>query len=172
MNLENIIPTINFITDNQIKKIKDNDDKSNETFQTMKKNLLQKIKNKCENSYKFLISNNLLSEEENEDSLFGFHFNNITKDNIKIADEFEDCVKELSTDITTLMNKMNKFQDKVDYDFLLCKKTCIDDKIKLEGVTETDIVMCLNECYTKVTDFHDKLTNSYISNLKEINNKL
>ncbi len=172
MNLENIIPTLNFITDNQLKKIKDNDDKSNEIFQTMKKNLFKKIKTKCENSYNFLINNNLLSEEENEDSLFGFHFNNITKDNIKIADEFEDCVKELSTDITLLMNKMNKLQEKVDHDFLMCKKNCIDDKVKSEGVTETDIVMCLNDCYTKVTDFHDKVTKSYISYLKEINNKL
>jgi len=172
MNLENIIPTINFITDNQIKKIKDNDDKSNEIFQSMKKNLSNKIKTKCKDSYNYLISNNLLSEEENEDSLFGFHFNNITKDNIKIANEFEDCVKEISTDITLLLNKMNKFQEKVDNDFLICKKTCFEDKVKLEGITDTDIVMCLNECYTKVTDFHDKLTKSYIAKIKELNNKL
>ena len=172
MNFDNIIPTLNFITENQKKKIKDNDDRSNETFQMMKKNLFIKIKSKCAYSYNYLMNNDLLSEEENEESLFGFHFKNITKDNIKIADEFEDCVKDLSGNISILIDKMNKFQDKVDQDFMMCKKNCIEEKINLEGITDSDIVMCLNECYTKVTDFHDKLTKNYIFNLKEINNKL
>ena len=71
MNIENLIPTLNFITENNLKKIHENDKKSGQVFKIMKENLHKRIKQQCESSYKYLIENKLYEQKINftEDTL-------------------------------------------------------------------------------------------------------
>jgi hypothetical protein len=168
MDIKSLTQAINFITTSKYKSIKENEIKSEQAFHKLKSNLRKAITGKCNKPYTFLTKNNLLVEEENPESLFGFHFNNITKQNIQIADQFEECVLGLSSGITSFLERMNSMQDAIDNSFMDCKTTCVDDKINLTIDNKDSIIItCLNDCYHNVIKSHNDFTEEYV---KEINN--
>jgi hypothetical protein len=161
MDTNTLAKAINFITESKYKQLMDNEQKSNNLFRVLKTGLNNKIKSNCRDSYMYLITNKLLTEEDNEDSLFGFHFNNITKDNLDTANKFEDCVKDLSLDITIYLDNMNKRQENLDNMFLNCKTECVDNQTGLEGKADM-VINCLENCYNEVVKSHNEFTNEYI----------
>jgi hypothetical protein len=165
MDINTLIKAINFITETKFKNIKENEQKTTTTFTEMKTNLQKAIKNNCKSSYNFLIKNNLFTEEDNEDTLFGFHFNNINKSNIDIANQFEDCVKDLSTEITNFLENMNSKQDKLDHQFINCKISCVDEKITSSLIEQDLIINCLEHCYNDVIKSHNTFSEEYIDTL-------
>jgi hypothetical protein len=171
--LINILPSVNYIIDNYQKHIRDNDLKINHKLRKLIVKFDDKLKLTCHNSYNYLVDNELIcnkiDDNTDEFALFLFEFINIKHDNEKYANEFIECITNLSADANDFIDMMNKKEENIIDEFKKCKNNCIYAKIKKGEADETRIISCLDNCFKKVGEMHNKYTEDYISN---INSKL